>query len=115
MTKEQLNLFKEFSDWYENEDYREKVDKLNDSRDMYYLTADGIRTTDIEDVLDEIKWDDNNIGTLEGCIVVELHHIYGYVEALQIPCTVTVEKRYWDEEEKRFDCESYTIKDIEEW
>lgn len=46
---------------------------------------------------------------------MELHHIYGYVEALQIPCTVTVEKQYWDEEEKRFDCESYTIKDIGEW
>lgn len=44
--------------------------------------------------------DGNDIGTLEGCIVVELHHIYGYVEALQIPCTVTVEKRHWDEEEK---------------
>lgn len=55
MTKEQLNLFKEFPDWYGNEEYREKVDKLNDSRDMYYLTADGIRTTDIEDVLDEIE------------------------------------------------------------
>lgn len=115
MTKEQLNLFKEFPDWYGNEEYREKVDKLNDNRDVYYLTADGIRTTDIEDVLDEIEWDDNDIGTLEGCIVVELHHIYGYVETVQIPCTVTVEKRYWDEEEKRFDCESYTIKDIEEW
>lgn len=59
--------------------------------------------------------DGNDIGTLEGCIVVELHHIYGYVEALQIPCTVTVEKRYWDEEGKRFDCESYVIKDIEKW
>lgn len=115
MTKEQLNLFKEFPDWYGNEEYREKVDKLNDSRDMYYLTADGIRTTDIEDVLDEIEWDDNDIGTLEGCIVVELHHIYGYVETLQIPCTVTVEKRYWNEEGKSFDCESYVIKDTEEW
>lgn len=80
MTKEQLNLFKEFPDWYGNEEYREKVDKLNDSRDMYYLTADGIRTTGIEDVLDEIKWDDNDIGTLEGCIVVELHHIYSNPE-----------------------------------
>lgn len=47
---------------------------------MYYLTADGIRTTGIEDVLDEIKWDDNDIGTLEGCIVVELHHIYSNPE-----------------------------------
>lgn len=59
--------------------------------------------------------DGNDIGTLEGCIVVELHHIYGYVETVQIPCTVTVEKRYWDEEGKRFDNESYVIKDIEEW
>lgn len=56
MTKEQLDQFKEFPDRYGNEEYREKVDKLNDSRDLYYLTADGIRTTDIEDVLDEIEW-----------------------------------------------------------
>lgn len=59
--------------------------------------------------------DGNDIGTLEGCIVVELHHIYGYVEAVQTPCTVTVEKCYWDDEEKRFDCESYVIKNIEKW
>lgn len=45
--------------------------------------------------------DGNDIGTLEGCIVVELHHIYGYVEAVQTPCTVTVEKCYWDDEEKK--------------
>ena len=37
MTKEQLDQFKEFPDWYGNEEYREKVDKLNDSRDLYYL------------------------------------------------------------------------------
>lgn len=35
MTKEQLDQFKEFPDWYGNEDYREKVDKLNNSRDSY--------------------------------------------------------------------------------
>lgn len=115
MTKEQLMNYKEFPDWYENNDFIEKVDKLNDSRDLYYLRSDGIRTTDVEEVLDEIEWDENGIGILEGCIVVELHHIYGYVEAIQIPCTITVEKQYWDEEEKIFDGESYTIKDIEEW
>lgn len=115
MTKEQLMNYKEFPDWYKNNDFIEKVDKLNDSRDLYYLRSDGIRTTDVEEVLDEIEWDENGIGTLEGCIVVELHHIYGYVEAIQIPCTITVEKQYWNEEEKIFDGESYTIKDIEEW
>lgn len=39
MTKEQLDQFKEFPDWYGNEEYREKVDKLNDSRDLYYLSS----------------------------------------------------------------------------
>ena len=28
MTKEQLNLFKEFPDWYGNEEYREKSTSL---------------------------------------------------------------------------------------
>ena len=35
MTKEQLNLFKEFPDWYGSEEYREKADKLNDSRSVF--------------------------------------------------------------------------------
>ena len=55
MTKEQLNKFKEFPDWYGNEEYREKVDKLNDSRDIYYLTADGIRTTDGQLLLTKVR------------------------------------------------------------
>ena len=57
MTKEQLNMYKELFDWYENGNYKKKVYKLNNSQDVYvyYLRNDDICTTDIEDVLKDIE------------------------------------------------------------
>lgn len=97
MTKEQLMNYKEFG---EHTDFVKKADELNTSRDLYYYDKKGIRTTDINDCLDVIKWE-GDVGYLEGCIVIE------------VPCEICVEG--WDEEEKVFDIESYTIKDVEEW
>lgn len=59
MIKEQLEQLKEFSDWYENGNYKKKVYKLNDSQDVYvyYLRSDNVRTTDIEDALKDIEWE----------------------------------------------------------
>lgn len=53
MTKEQLNMYKELFDWYENGNYKKKVYKLNNGQDVYvyYLKNDDVCTTDIEDAL----------------------------------------------------------------
>lgn len=55
MTKEQLNQFKEFPDWYGNEEYREKVDKLNDSRDVYCLYTAGMTGPKSHASIDSLK------------------------------------------------------------
>lgn len=40
--------------------------------------------------------------------------IYGYVDIIHIPITIYLDE--WDEEEKQYNCESYTINsDIKEW
>lgn len=59
MTKEQLNMYKELFDWYENGNYKKKVYKLNNGQDVYvyYLRNDDVCTTDIEDVLKDIEWE----------------------------------------------------------
>lgn len=109
MTKEQLMNYKEFG---EHTDFVKKADELNTGGDLYCYDKRGIRTTDINDCLDMIEWK-GDVGYLEGCIVIEVHHIYGYVDTIEVPCEICVEG--WDEEEKVFDTESYTIKDVEEW
>ena len=86
MTKEQLMNYKEFG---EHTDFVKKADELNTSNDLYYYDKRGIRTTDINDCLDMIEWK-GDVGYLEGCIVIEVHHIYGYVDTIEVPCEICV-------------------------
>lgn len=104
--------YKEFRKCYTDADFIEKVNKLNTSREYCYRMLNGIGTYDINDVLDLIK-DNGSWGELKGFIKVELHHINGYLDVLEIPIDINVED--WNEEYKVFDSESYLICDVEEW
>ena len=106
MTNEQLEMYKELRT---NKDLTTVVDELNSSRDYYYYDSNKIRTQDVNDVLDLI--DEN--GFIDGCIVVELHHVNGYIDPVEIPITICCEQ--WDEDEHCFMMESYRICDVEEW
>lgn len=110
MTEKDLRMYKEFANCY---DFERKADELNTSGDVYYYDSNKCRTFDIKDVLDLIEYDERGVGHIDGCILIELHHIYSYVDVLEIPVSFCLEG--WDEEEEMFTIESYYIKDICEW
>lgn len=109
MTEEKLLEFKEFRKY---DDFIEKANKLNTSGDYYYYDKNGCGTYDINECLDMVKENDG-LETIEGYFTIECHHIYGYVDVIHIPITIFLED--WDEEEKRFETESYITHDIDEW
>lgn len=110
MTEKELRMYKEFVKCY---DFEKRADELNTSRDVYYYDSRNCRTFEIEDCLDLIKYDNNGVGHIDGCILIELHHIYGYVDSLEIPVSFDLED--WNEEEQLFTEESYTIKPYCKW
>lgn len=99
-------MYKEFRT---DKDLEVVVNELNISRDFYYYDSNKTRTQDVNDVLNLI--DEN--GFIDGCIVVELHHVNGYIDPVEIPITICCEQ--WDEEEQCFMVESYSINGVEEW
>lgn len=110
MELEKLKQFKEFINCY---DIVGKAYKLCENNDYCYLRHDGIGTYNINECLDMIE-KDGSIETIKGYITIECHHIYGYVDIIHIPITIYLDE--WDEEEKQYNCESYTINsDIKEW
>ena len=109
MELEKLRQFKEFISAC---DIIDKAYKLCENRDYYYLRSDGIGTYNINECLDMIE-NDGSIETIKGYINIECHHIYGYVDVIHIPIIIYLYD--WDEEEKQYNCEIYTIKDIKEW
>lgn len=110
MTNEQLAVYKEFRT---SNDLTTVVDELNTSRTYYYYDSNNIRTAEVTDVLDLIEYDDNGYGHIDGCIVVELHHENGYIDPVEIPIEITLER--WNEDDQCFEIESYSICDVEEW
>lgn len=110
MELESLREFKEFINCY---DIIEKAYKLCENRDYYYIRHDGIGTYNINECLDMIE-NGGSIENIRGYTIIECQHIYGYVDIIHIPINIYLDD--WDDEEKRYNCESYTINsDIKEW
>lgn len=110
MELEKLKQFKEFMNCY---DIIEKAYKLCENNDYCYLRKDGVGTYDINECLDMIEKKDI-IDIIDGYITIECHHIYGYVDVIHIPIIIGLSE--WDNEEKLYNYESYTINsNIEEW
>lgn len=110
MELEKLKQFKEFINYY---DIVGKAYNMCEGNDYYYLRHDGIGTYDINECKDMIE-KDGSIETIKGYITIECHNIYGYVYTIHIPITIYLDE--WDEEEKQYNWESYTINsDIKEW
>lgn len=110
MELEKLREFKEFINCY---DVVEKAYKLCESRDYYFLRKDGIGTYNINECLDMIE-KNGSVESIKGYIIIECHHIYGYVDVIHIPIIIYLED--WDEKEKQYNCESYSINsDIKRW
>lgn len=110
MTGKELRMYKEFAKCY---DFEKRADELNTSRDVYYYDLMAFRSLDIKEVLDLVEYDADGVGHIDGCILIELHHINGYVESLEIPVSFDLEE--WDEGTQLFMKESYTIKPYCEW
>lgn len=92
MELEKLKEFKEFINTY---DIVVKAYELCENNDYCYLQNDGIGTYNINECKDMIE-NDGSIETIKGYITIYLDE--------------------WDEEEKQYNCESYTINsDIKEW
>ena len=110
MELEKLKQFKEFTNCY---DIVGKACKLCGNSDYCYLRRDGIGTYDINECKEMIE-KDGSVETIKGYITIECHHIYSYVDIIHIPIIIYLDE--WDEEEKRYNCESYYINsDIKEW
>ena len=110
MEIEKLKQFKEFTNCY---DIVGKARKLCENREYCYLRRDGIETYDINECKEMIE-KDGSVETIKGYTTIECHHIYGYVDIIHIPITIYLDE--WDEEENRYNCESYCINsDIKEW
>ena len=110
MTENKLREFKEFINCY---DIVGKAYKLCENSEYWYLRVDGIGTYDINECLDMIE-KDGSIESIKGYTTIECHHIYGYVDVIHIPITIYLDE--WDNEEKIYNCESYSINgDIKEW
>lgn len=110
MTEKDLVMYKEFAKCY---DFGRKADELNTSRDVYYYDLMRCRSLDIKEVLDLVEYDNNGVGHIDGCILIELHHVNGYIEPLEIPVSFDLEE--WDEDAQLFMKESYMIKPVREW
>lgn len=109
----ELEKLKQFKEFISANDIIDKAYKLCENRDYYYLRRDGIGTYNINECLDMIE-KDGSIETLKGYIIIECHHIYGYVDVIHIPIIIYLYD--FDEEEKQYNCEIYTInRDINEW
>lgn len=55
-----------------------------------------------------------SIETIEGYTTIECRHIYDYVDIIHMPIIIYLDD--WDDEEKKYNCESYTINDdMKEW
>ena len=110
MEIEKLKQFKEFISAY---DIIDKAYKLCENNDYFYLRHDDIGTYNINECLDMVE-KDGSIETIKGYITIECNHTYGYVDVIHIPITIYLDD--WDDEEKQYNCESYTInRDIKEW
>lgn len=110
MELEKLKQFKEFMDCY---DIVGKAYRLCENMDYCYLRHDGIGVYNINECKDMIE-KDGSIESIKGYITIECHHIYGYVDIIHIPIIIYLEE--WDEEEKQYNFESYSINgDIKEW
>lgn len=110
MIENDLKMYKEFRNCI---DYEKKANELNTSRDVYYYDLMRCRSLEIKEVLDLVEYDESGVGHIDGCILIEVHHIYGYIESLEIPVSFDLEE--WDEDEQLFMKESYTIKPYREW
>lgn len=110
MTEKELRNFKEFINCY---DIVGKAYELCENMDYCYLRHNGIGTYNINECKDMIE-KDGSIETIKGYITIEFHHIYGYVDIIHIPIIIYLNE--WDEEEKQYNYESYSINsDIKEW
>lgn len=110
MELEKLKQFKEFMNCY---DIVGKACELCGNRDYCYLSHDGIGTYNINECKDMIE-KDGIIETIKGYIAIECHHIYGYADIIHIPIIIYLDE--WDDEEKQYNCESYSINiDSKEW
>lgn len=104
--------YKEFMNCYDEASIIEKVDNLNTSRETFFKTSDGIKTYDVNDVMEQLE-ECSGYYSIRAYIKIEPHHVNGYLDNLEIPVDMTLED--WDEEEKDFGVASYRICDIEEW
>ncbi len=113
MTKDYLKEnYKEFMNCFDEESIIKKVDELNSSCETFFKMSNGIKTYDVNDVLDQLE-EQSGYHSIRAYISIELHHVNGYLDHLEIPVDMTLED--WDEEEKDFGISSCSICDIEEW
>lgn len=105
--------YREFMDCYDEQSIIKKADELNTSRETYFKMVNGIGTYDVSDVMDQLEKQAGGYYSIRAYFKIELHHVNGYLDTLEIPIDMTLED--WDEEEKDFGIASYSICAVEEW